>query len=101
MPRRPCAGGAFFLDAVAAGAPNFGAGVYYAGRFRPQATGPCGNFWQHCAGCQRSRQGPPDAAIRKYVPARPTKHHQLTKSEETIMIKVKINGEVQSWDGDT
>src|SRR6266446_7496064 len=28
------------------------------------------------------------------------RHHQLKKSEETIMIKVKINGQEQSWDGD-
>src|SRR5258707_8441781 len=28
------------------------------------------------------------------------RHQQLKKSEETIMIKVKINGQEQSWDGD-
>jgi len=28
------------------------------------------------------------------------RHQQLMKSEETIMIKVKINGQERSWDGD-
>ena len=28
------------------------------------------------------------------------RHQQLMKSEETIMIKVKINGQEQNWDGD-
>ena len=30
----------------------------------------------------------------------PIRHRQLMKSEETIMIKVKINGQERSWDGD-
>src|SRR5258708_21848979 len=28
------------------------------------------------------------------------RHQQLMKSEETIMIKVKINGQARTWDGD-
>jgi isoquinoline 1-oxidoreductase subunit alpha len=31
---------------------------------------------------------------------RPMKTSQLKKSEETIMIKMKINGQEQNWDGD-
>ncbi len=30
----------------------------------------------------------------------PNRHQQLMKSKETIMIKIKINGEERSWDGD-
>ena len=39
-------------------------------------------------------------AVGKYVLAHVEGHQQLIKSEETIMIKLKINGKEQDWDGD-
>src|SRR5215467_14053641 len=32
--------------------------------------------------------------------SRPRRHQQLKQSEETIMIKLNINGKEQTWDGD-